>query len=1079
MPLTLPRALRKGLGLSLIGAALVVVPSAAVEAAPKDPPVVEQMRDEAQGRVTVTESPATGRVGFVRASDDLFPSRAIGRSANDAAAKATAYLGKYGKAFGGRDVDLVRSGVTETPAGYTVDFVQTYRGLPVFASKLRAQVDRQGDLTSVGGYVAPAVDVATTPHLDQSAAVAKATQLVEAGPAGGREAPEVQGKLTVAKAELSIYRMGAIQGVPGRNLLAWVLEVTDGKQVRETVVLDAVTGKPVNRYSMIAHGLERELIEKFDDENATPQTVWVEGAPFPGGLDEDQRNEVQGTGEAYWFFMNSFGRDSFDGAGAKMITVNNDPSIACPNANWNGVSTNYCSGVSSDDTVAHEWGHAYTEYTSGLLYQWQSGAMNEAYSDIWGETVDMLNDRFNETPDAERAVGDCSKYSGEIPISIKIAAPAEIAGKCVAVKASGGPAFPTTPTDVPLVVGQDAADPANDDLPTDGCSPFQNAAAIAGKWVYVDENLTTGCGAAGLEEYYEGLGENAVAAGAVGIVVGGDPQFDPWDMPGATFTIPAAQIDGDSGAAIRAAAGPVTLRVHGPQAPAVADSYRWLSGEGDPAFGGAIRDMWNPNCYGDPGKVSDEEYHCATTDSGGVHTNSGVVNHAYALLVDGGTYNGVTVPEIGLDKAAHIFWHTQLTKLTPTSGFAELADGLDASCTELTGLTTLKKLAIGTSPTGGAAADGGPLPAITADDCAAVSAVAQATQLRVEPVQCNFQPMFDAGTVGCGPGTVTSTLWSEGFDGGEIPATWGAPEVEADNAHFDPVVTTDLPTVTAGGTQHQGGPEVLYFNDRGDVDDAGSFGSCDGGPDDYSSRVGVTTPQLTVPSGALPRLSFDHYVASEVEYDGGNVKVSVNGGGYQLVPPSAWLHNAPGGELASAPGNTNPMAGEAAFTGTDGGKPTGAWGSSVIDITSIAAPGDTVRFRFDFGMDGCNGIDGWYIDNVAMTICTPAPTPPPAATPAPGTASVSPQASAKKGTVTIKVVTAGGVTPSGLVTVTIKGRTYTGTVVDGVLKVKAKKQLRKLWRQGKRKVKATVSYPGDAKVAPFSARVRIKLKGRQ
>ena len=94
-------------------------------------------------------------------------------------------------------------------------------------------------------------------------------------------------------------------------------------------------------------------------------------------------------------FKNTFDYDSYDGAGAKMITVNNDPSINCPNANWNGVTTNYCTGVTSDDTVAHEWGHAYTEYTSGLIYQWQSGAMNEAYSDIWGETVDMLNNRMN------------------------------------------------------------------------------------------------------------------------------------------------------------------------------------------------------------------------------------------------------------------------------------------------------------------------------------------------------------------------------------------------------------------------------------------------------------------------------------------------------------------------------------------------------------------------------------------------------------------------------------------------------------------------------------------------------------
>ena len=87
-----------------------------------------------------------------------------------------------------------------------------------------------------------------------------------------------------------------------------------------------------------------------------------------------------------------------------MITVNNDPRIACPNANWNGTTTNYCDGVSSDDVVAHEWGHAYTEYTSGLIYQWQPGAMNEAYSDIWGETIDLINGRQDDDEGTSRTL---------------------------------------------------------------------------------------------------------------------------------------------------------------------------------------------------------------------------------------------------------------------------------------------------------------------------------------------------------------------------------------------------------------------------------------------------------------------------------------------------------------------------------------------------------------------------------------------------------------------------------------------------------------------------------------------------
>ncbi len=86
-------------------------------------------------------------------------------------------------------------------------------------------------------------------------------------------------------------------------------------------------------------------------------------------------------------------------------------------------------------------------------------------------------------------------------------------------------------------------------------------------------------------------------------------------------------------------------------------STRWLLGEDDTAVGltGALRDMFDPPCYFNPGKVTDAFYGCGTADAGGVHNNSGVPNHAYALIVDGGTYNGQTITGIGLTKAAHIY----------------------------------------------------------------------------------------------------------------------------------------------------------------------------------------------------------------------------------------------------------------------------------------------------------------------------------------------------------------------------------------------------------------------------------------
>ncbi|MBL0357312.1 MAG: M4 family metallopeptidase [Chitinophagaceae bacterium] len=39
------------------------------------------------------------------------------------------------------------------------------------------------------------------------------------------------------------------------------------------------------------------------------------------------------------------------------------------------------------DICAHEMGHAITETTSQLVYQWESGALNEAFSDIWAACI--------------------------------------------------------------------------------------------------------------------------------------------------------------------------------------------------------------------------------------------------------------------------------------------------------------------------------------------------------------------------------------------------------------------------------------------------------------------------------------------------------------------------------------------------------------------------------------------------------------------------------------------------------------------------------------------------------------------
>jgi bacillopeptidase F (M6 metalloprotease family) len=119
------------------------------------------------------------------------------------------------------------------------------------------------------------------------------------------------------------------------------------------------------------------------------------------------------------------------------------------------------------------------------------------------------------------------------------------------------------------------------------------------------------------------------------------------------------------------------------------------------------------------------------------------------------------------------------------------------------------------------------------------------------------------------------------------------------------------------------------------------------------------------------RLAFDHYVATEAGWDGGNISISVNGGPYQIIPATAFLFNAYNTTInPPEAGNTNPLAGQPGWSGTDGGQVFGSWGESQVDLTALGVQaGDRIRLKFDFGMDGCTGVDGWYVDDIEITAC--------------------------------------------------------------------------------------------------------------
>lgn len=104
-------------------------------------------------------------------------------------------------------------------------------------------------------------------------------------------------------------------------------------------------------------------------------------------------------GKAYEYFFDVFGRKSINGEKGNIVSLINisDPSSGggFDNAFWNGAAMFYGNGdtafeplAKALDVAGHEMSHGVVQTTANLTYQGESGAMNEAFADIFGAMID-------------------------------------------------------------------------------------------------------------------------------------------------------------------------------------------------------------------------------------------------------------------------------------------------------------------------------------------------------------------------------------------------------------------------------------------------------------------------------------------------------------------------------------------------------------------------------------------------------------------------------------------------------------------------------------------------------------------
>jgi Zn-dependent metalloprotease len=143
---------------------------------------------------------------------------------------------------------------------------------------------------------------------------------------------------------------------------------------------------------------ETNGVETYDLNNGTSYNAATDvisgSTSFTAG---DVQTGVQahfGAEQTLQYFLEEHGRDSYDGNGA-ILRSYVSYSTNYVNAFWDGSRMTYGDGngtsygpLVSLDIVGHEVAHGVTGNSAGLIYQNESGALNESFSDIFGESIE-------------------------------------------------------------------------------------------------------------------------------------------------------------------------------------------------------------------------------------------------------------------------------------------------------------------------------------------------------------------------------------------------------------------------------------------------------------------------------------------------------------------------------------------------------------------------------------------------------------------------------------------------------------------------------------------------------------------
>ncbi len=297
-------------------------------------------------------------------------------------------------------------------------FQQTYGGFEVWPAQIVTNVAQDGRMTTMtGAYVPTPQGLVLNPTLAKGEAVREAWAHVGLLPPKSPAEPVLKIYAENGAAKELAYEVMVeggmrdsqvfVSAISGKVLKA-ISKICTGAVAGSGVGLVSSTPLPLNLWQSGATFYAQDrtkamynsasgsgVITIYNNNNLGPDylpssPIASSSSQFSFG-DPEAASALWCLGKTYDFFYSEFSRNSYDNAGASMIAVVRYAKTAgtpMANAFWNGTFMGFGNAdrlAGALDVIGHEMTHAVVEKTSDLVYEGQSGALNESFADIFGE----------------------------------------------------------------------------------------------------------------------------------------------------------------------------------------------------------------------------------------------------------------------------------------------------------------------------------------------------------------------------------------------------------------------------------------------------------------------------------------------------------------------------------------------------------------------------------------------------------------------------------------------------------------------------------------------------------------------